>query len=102
MIKYIEAIYNKDNYIEIIEFIKETFNKFEKIKKENGIYSHEDIMSKAIESLENKKQALAKVENNKVFDKIKGFLSKSILKNINKAQKFQKNTLIPRQKHESQ
>lgn len=55
MIKYIEAIYNKDNYIEIIEFIKETFNKFEKIKKENGIYSHEDIMSKAIESLENKK-----------------------------------------------
>ena len=54
-IKYIEAIYNKDNYIEIIEFIKETFNKFEKIKKENGIYSHEDIMSKAIESLENKK-----------------------------------------------
>ena len=33
MIKYIEEIYNKDNYIEIIEFIKETFNKFEKIKK---------------------------------------------------------------------
>lgn len=47
------------------------------------------------QSLENKEQALAKVENNKVFDKIKGFLSKSILKNINRAQKFQKNTLIP-------
>ena len=54
MNKYIDALYNKDNYIEVIEFIKETFNKFEKIKKENGIYSHEDIMSKAIESLENK------------------------------------------------
>lgn len=52
MIKYIDAIYNKENYIAVIEFIKETFNQFEKIKKENGIYSHEDIMSKAIESLE--------------------------------------------------
>ena len=52
MIKYIDAIYNKENYISVIEFIKETFNQFEKIKKENGIYSHEDIMSKAIESLE--------------------------------------------------
>ena len=52
MIKYIDAIYNKENYIAVIEFIKETFNEFEKIKKENGIYSHEDIMSKAIESLE--------------------------------------------------
>ena len=54
MIKYIDAIYNKENYISVIEFIKETFNQFEKIKKENGIYSHEDIMSKAIESLETK------------------------------------------------
>ena len=54
MIKYIDAIYNKENYIAVIEFIKETFNQFEKIKKENGIYSHEDIMSKAIESLETK------------------------------------------------
>ena len=54
MIKYIDAIYNKENYIAVIEFIKETFNEFEKIKKENGIYSHEDIMSKAIESLETK------------------------------------------------
>ncbi|WP_432631665.1 UvrD-helicase domain-containing protein [Brachyspira sp.] len=52
MIKYIDAIYNKENYIAVIEFIKETFNQFEEIKKENGIYSHEDIMSKAIESLE--------------------------------------------------
>ena len=55
MIKYIDAIYNKENYIAVIEFIKATFNEFEKIKKENGIYSHEDIMSKAIESLENEK-----------------------------------------------
>ena len=55
MIKYIEAIYNKENYIAVIEFIKATFNEFEKIKKENGIYSHEDIMAKAIESLENEK-----------------------------------------------
>lgn len=47
------------------------------------------------ESLENKEQSLAKIENNKIFDKIKGFLSKSVLKNINKAQRFQKNTLIP-------
>ena len=55
MIKYIDAIYNKENYISVIEFIKATFNEFEKIKKENGIYSHEDIMAKAIESLENEK-----------------------------------------------
>ena len=55
MIKYIDAIYNKENYIAVIEFIKSTFNEFEKIKKENGIYSHEDIMAKAIESLENEK-----------------------------------------------
>ena len=55
MIKYIDAIYNKENYIAVIEFIKATFNEFEKIKKENGIYSHEDIMAKAIESLENEK-----------------------------------------------
>lgn len=53
MIKYIDAIYNKENYIAVIGFIKETFSEFEKIKKENGIYSHEDIMGKAIESLEN-------------------------------------------------
>lgn len=53
MIKYIDAIYNKDNYIAVIDFIKETFNEFEKIKKENSIYSHEDIMAKAVESLEN-------------------------------------------------
>ncbi|TKZ29228.1 DNA helicase UvrD, partial [Brachyspira catarrhinii] len=55
MIKYIDALYNKENYISVIEFIKLTFNEFEKIKKENGIYSHEDIMAKAIESLENEK-----------------------------------------------
>ena len=55
MIKYIDAIYNKENYIAVIEFIKLTFNEFEKIKKENGIYSHEDIMAKAIESLETEK-----------------------------------------------
>ena len=55
MIKYIDAIYNKENYIAVIEFIKATFNEFEKIKKENGIYSHEDIIAKAIESLENEK-----------------------------------------------
>ena len=55
MIKYIDALYNKENYISVIEFIKSTFNEFEKIKKENGIYSHEDIMAKAIESLENEK-----------------------------------------------
>lgn len=53
MIKYLDAIYNKDNYIAVIDFIKETFNEFEKIKKDNGVYSHEDIMSKAVESLEN-------------------------------------------------
>ena len=55
MIKYIDAIYNKENYIAVVEFIKLTFNEFEKIKKENGIYSHEDIMAKAIESLETEK-----------------------------------------------
>lgn len=54
MIKYINIFYNKENYIEVIEFFKETFNRFEKIKKDNGIYSHEDIMAKAVESLENK------------------------------------------------
>lgn len=47
------------------------------------------------ESLENKEQALAKVENNKMFDKIKGFLSKSVLSNINKTKKFKENTLKP-------
>lgn len=44
---------------------------------------------------ENKEQALAKVENNKMFDKIKGFLSKSVLSNINKTKKFKENTLVP-------
>lgn len=47
------------------------------------------------ESLENKEQSLAEVKNNKLFDKIKGFLSKSILGNVNKVQSFQKNTLTP-------
>ena len=67
MIKYIDAIYNKENYIAVIEFIKATFNEFEKIKKENGIYSHEDIMTKAIESLENEKISKETRENIKAL-----------------------------------
>lgn len=78
---------NMKEYKECKKQIEEMENLAEELE-----YNFKDACE---ESLENKEQALAKVENNKVFDKIKGFLSKSVLKNINKAQKFQKNTLTP-------
>lgn len=83
------------------EKLKENMKEFQECKRQ--IKEMEDL-AKELElefndncekALESKEQALAKVQNNKMFDKIKGFLSKSVLKNINKAQKFQKNTLTP-------
>ncbi len=44
---------NKENYNIVIRFIKEAYNHIEKLKSEMGIYSHEDMMYKAIEALEN-------------------------------------------------
>ncbi|MEI0557650.1 UvrD-helicase domain-containing protein [Brachyspira intermedia] len=54
MLNYIDILYNEENYKAVIDFIKETYNHIEKIKSNIGIYSHEDMMYKAIEALENK------------------------------------------------
>lgn len=54
MLNYIDILYNEENYKAVIDFIKETYNHIEKIKYNIGIYSHEDMMYKAIEALENK------------------------------------------------
>ncbi len=53
MINYVNILYNEENYITVINFIKDTFNRFEYVKKIIGAYSYEDIMHKAIEALEN-------------------------------------------------
>ena len=54
MLNYIDILYNEENYKAVIDFIKETYNHIEKVKSNIGIYSHEDMMYKAIEALENK------------------------------------------------
>ena len=51
--KYIKIQKNKNLYISLIHFIKEAYNKFENTKRQMGVYSHEDMISKAIEALEN-------------------------------------------------
>lgn len=51
--KYIKIQKNKNTYLTLINFIKEAYNKFENTKREMGVYSHEDMISKAIEALEN-------------------------------------------------
>ncbi|MEI0581267.1 UvrD-helicase domain-containing protein [Brachyspira pilosicoli] len=51
--KYIKIQKNKNLYLTIINFIKEAYNKFENTKKQMGVYSHEDMISKSIEALEN-------------------------------------------------
>ncbi|WP_302279494.1 UvrD-helicase domain-containing protein [Brachyspira pilosicoli] len=51
--KYIKIQKNKNIYLTLINFIKEAYNKFENTKREMGVYSHEDMISKAIEALEN-------------------------------------------------
>ncbi|TVL57322.1 UvrD-helicase domain-containing protein [Brachyspira hyodysenteriae] len=53
MLNYVNILYNKENYKAVIDFIKETYNHIEKVKSNIGIYSHEDMMYKAIEALEN-------------------------------------------------
>ncbi|MEI0531084.1 UvrD-helicase domain-containing protein [Brachyspira pilosicoli] len=51
--KYIKIQRNKDIYKKLINFIKEAYNKLENTKRQMGVYSHEDMISKAIEALEN-------------------------------------------------
>ncbi|WP_157150484.1 exodeoxyribonuclease V subunit beta [Brachyspira sp. SAP_772] len=51
--KYIKIQKNKNIYISLINFIKEAYNRLENIKRQMGVYSHEDMISKAIEALEN-------------------------------------------------
>lgn len=51
--KYIKIQKNKNIYLTLINFIKEVYNKFENTKREMGVYSHEDMISKAIEALDN-------------------------------------------------
>ena len=53
MINYVNILYNKENYITVVNFIKDTYLRFEEVKKIIGAYSYEDIMHKAIEALEN-------------------------------------------------
>ena len=53
MLNYVNILYNKENYTALIKFIKEVYEHIEKVKSEIGIYSHEDMMYKAIEALEN-------------------------------------------------
>lgn len=52
---YVNILYNEENYKAVIKFIKEAYNHIEKIKSNIGIYSHEDMMYKAIKALENDK-----------------------------------------------
>lgn len=59
----------------------------------------DEFIAKCNDSFEKKEELLAKVENNKMFDKIKGFLSRSVLNKINSAQKFKKNYLVPARKN---
>ncbi len=54
------------------------------------------------EALTHKQELLAKVEKNKMFDKIKGFLSRSVLKKVNSAQKFNKEVIEPAKKNVSE
>lgn len=84
----------KEKYEENEQKITECKNKI-KEAKEFAKELEENFKDACEESLENKEQALTKVENNKMFDKIKGFLSKSVLSNINKTKKFKENTLKP-------
>lgn len=51
---YIDIERNKEKYITVIRFIKDTYIHFEEVKKDIGVYSYEDIMYKAIEALEDK------------------------------------------------
>ena len=51
--KYIKIQKNKEIYKKLINFIKEAYNKLENTKRQMGVYSHEDMISKAIEALEN-------------------------------------------------
>lgn len=61
--KYIKIQKNKEIYKKLINFIKEAYNKFENIKRQMGVYSHEDMISKAIEALGN--EAISKeIRNN--------------------------------------
>nr|WP_300368471.1 UvrD-helicase domain-containing protein [Brachyspira sp.] len=53
MLNYVNILYNEENYKAVINFIRETYNHIEKVKSNIGIYSHEDMMYKAIEALEN-------------------------------------------------
>mgnify|MGYP002470757023 FL=1 len=53
MLNYVNILYNEENYKDVINFIKETYNHIEKVKSNIGIYSYEDMMYKAIEALEN-------------------------------------------------
>lgn len=54
--------------------------------------THDEACTNA---LGNKEELLAKVEGNKMFDKLKGFLSKTALGRINGAKNFKQNYLIP-------
>ena len=51
---YIDIERNRENYIAVVNFIKDAYNHFEEVKKSLGVYTHEDIMYKAIEALEDK------------------------------------------------
>ena len=56
----------------------------------------EDDFEKECEfAVDEKEQSLAEVKNNKLFDRIKGFLSKSILTKSGAMKKFKNETLIP-------
>ncbi len=52
MSEYIERLYYKDKYEYIINFIKDSFYVFEKLKKQMSTYSYDDLVSIAIEALE--------------------------------------------------
>ncbi|MEI0611345.1 UvrD-helicase domain-containing protein [Brachyspira pilosicoli] len=52
--KYIKIQKNKNIYLTLINFIKEAYNRLENTKRQMGVYSHEDMISKAIEALGNK------------------------------------------------
>ncbi|MEI0476289.1 UvrD-helicase domain-containing protein [Brachyspira pulli] len=51
---YIDIERNRENYLAVVNFIKDAYNHFEEVKKSLGVYTHEDIMYKAIEALEDK------------------------------------------------
>lgn len=53
ILNYIDIKQNEKNYKIVISFIKEAYIRFEKLKKDMGVYSYEDIMYKAVEALEN-------------------------------------------------